>query len=150
MKTTFLHWYANAVQWLTLFEKQAVQPVYYASKLEAGIIAGIGVALLLAGIILSRTAKRTPDYEAEWTDRRLQCTGVFGTVALLLAFLRYQGIPYASMTLVLVLAILWMLVTIVQLLRYRRLVVQLARTKWSEHKAREQYLPEARTRRAVR
>ena len=150
MKTTLIHWYANAVQSLSLFVKQAVQPVRYATSLEAGIIAGIGVALLLAGLILSRIGLRTPDYEAAWTEKRLQFTGVFGTVAIVVAFLRYEGIPYASMTLVLVSAILWVFVTIVQLLRYRWLVVQVARTKWSEHKAREQYLPEARTRRPAR
>ena len=148
MKTTFLHWYANAAQALTVFIKQAIRPVNYASSTEALIIAGIGLALLIAGLIINRKAKRTPEFEAAWTERRLQFTGVFGILALLLAFLRYEGIPYGSMTLVLVVVALWALITLVPLLRYRRLVVQIARARQSEHKARDQYLPKPR--RAVR
>jgi len=144
MKTTLINWYANAVQTITIFVKQAVQPVYYASVIEASIIASIGVILLVAGIIISRRGLKSPAYEAVWTDKLLQFTGVFGMFALLLAFLRYEGIPYGSMSLVLVIVVLWALITVVQLLRYRRLVVQVARARQSEHKARDAYLPKAR------
>ncbi len=140
--------FANFERSLPIFGRELLQPVRYATGLEAGIIAGVGLALLVAELMLSHRGRRSPAYEAVWTDKRLQFTGVFGTVALLLAFLRYEGIPYGSMTLVLVLTILWMLITVAQLLRYRRLVVQVARAGQSEHRARDAYLPQPKRRSA--
>ena len=141
MKTTLLHYYANVVQWLTVTAKQLVRPVYFASTTETIIVASVGVALFIVGMVISRTARRSPDFERMWTERRLQFTGVFGTVALLLAFLRYEGIPYVSMPVVFGLICLWAAGSFAQLALYRQFKLKSARAQWSDHKAREQYLP---------
>jgi small-conductance mechanosensitive channel len=141
MKDTFIHWYADAVQTVTIFVQQLFRPVYYASKTEGIVLASIGVLLLIAALVVVRTGKQSPDHEREWTARRLQFSGSFGTVALVLAFLRYEGIPYGSMQAVLGVVLVWALIAVVQLALYRRLVLKPAQREWREHKARDQYLP---------
>ncbi len=140
-KDTFIRWYADAVQATTIFFQNLIRPVYYASSTEAIVMASIGVVLLIAALVISIRGKQSPDHEREWTARHLQFTGMFGTVALVLAFLRYEGIPYGSMQAVLGVVLIWALIAVVQLALYRRLVLKPAQQQWHEHKAREQYLP---------
>jgi|GEM_PF-3604935 len=135
---------------LTQFSQTLFQPVFYAPSQEALIEAGIGVLLLLGMIALWWRGVRTPEYEWDWTRRCLQFTGVFGTIAILLAFVRYEGIPYASMQAVLGLIALWALTSFTQLVLYRQFVLKSARIEWREHKARDQYLPKPKKGRTAR
>lgn len=122
------------------------QPVYYAAMQEAGIEAALGAILLLVFVGIWLRGQRSPNFELAWTNKRLQFTGIFGTMFILLAFVRYEGIPYASMQAVLGIIALWALISFMQLLLYRRFVLKPARIEWSEHKARDQYLPKPKGR----
>lgn len=136
----------NILQQLSSFVTFLTQPVSFATPTEAIVTASGGVLSLLAAALISRRGLREPALERDWTDKRLQLTGVFGTLLILLAFLRYEGIPYLSMPVVLGVVLLWALISFAQLALYRRSVLKPARTQWREHRAREQYLPQPKRR----
>ena len=94
MKQFLTHWFANLSSVTGDFFQTLFRPVSFSTSTEAIIEVVIGVALLVACAVIARRGKRTPEHEEIWTARRLQFTGIFGTILLLLAFLRYEGIPY--------------------------------------------------------
>ena len=130
------------------FLQSLTQPIIYASAPEAITELVLGVLLLVTCAAIAWRGNRTNDHERQWTNRRLQITGVFGTVSLLLAFLRYEGIPYASMQVVLGLIVVWAILSAAQLALYRQLVLKPARAQWREHKKRDAYLPKPKARSA--
>ncbi len=138
----------NPMNSFNLFLASITKPISFATPTEAIAELVIGVLLLLTCGYIAWHGNRSHDYERQWTNRRLQITGVFGTVSILLAFLRYEGIPYASMQVVLGLIVLWAVLSFVQLVLYRQLVLKPARVEWREHKERDQYLPKPKARSA--
>jgi hypothetical protein len=127
--------------WFDQFLKQAVQPVHTASLTESIGLATGGLILLVAAVVLARRSRQLVAHERVWTERCLQGALGFGTVLFLLAFVRYEGIPYLSMTAVLWLVGLWLVGSVVQLVLYRTSVLKPARIQWHQRKAHEQYLP---------
>jgi len=148
MKHQIILWVANFSLAVRAFAQNLVQPVSYSTAPEAIAEIVAGVILLIACVVITRRGLKDPEHERVWTNRRLQFTGIFGTLLILLAFLRYEGIPYISMPAVLWLVLIWALFTFAQLALYRQIVLKPVRSQWRQRKTRDQYLPKPKARSA--
>ena len=148
MKQNIIHFVANLSLAFRAFAQNFFIPISYSSAPEAITELVIGLILIIAAIVISIRGLKEPEHERVWTNRRLQFTGVFGTILILLAFLRYEGIPYVSMQAVLWIVLIVALLGVAQLAFYRQIVLKPAQSQWRQRKTRDQYLPKPKARSA--